>query len=290
MRHQSPSLPPSPPSATTPPPTRHRSPSPSTRSCFPTRKATRFSSDNGRRFPSPPFSLPATTRRRRKSLLVRGRRFSSGSAVWRNSASHGRVSRGLRGVSVSRAPRAIVASCARWSAAECGCAFPLTQVPYALRCEVWFRLSGGCELRSRWANDYRQMSASQLDPKVRRMIDHVRVLGCCDAGYSADLSHASAVLLGRVAEQRRVEGGGEGGGAAGGVAATGVAGDQRAARGHRLLPGIQPAGGVSAHCDDGRGEGVLDAGGTSAVRVSLGVLRLESERGACGRGGDGRGM
>lgn len=73
------------------------------------------------------------------------------------------------------------------------------------------------------------MSVSQLDPKVRRMIDHVRVLGCCDAGYSADLSHASAVLLGRVAEQRRVEGGGEGGGAAGGVAATGVAGDQRAA-------------------------------------------------------------
>ncbi|KAK8819186.1 hypothetical protein WA538_001760, partial [Blastocystis sp. DL] len=45
-------------------------------------------------------------------------------------------------------------------------------VPDALRCEVWFRLSGGCELQSRWANDYRQMSASQLDPKVRRMIDH----------------------------------------------------------------------------------------------------------------------
>ena len=48
-------------------------------------------------------------------------------------------------------------------------------VPNEYRADVWYRLSGGSELKARSPNSYQQLYQSQLDSRIRSQIDQVCV-------------------------------------------------------------------------------------------------------------------
>ena len=66
-------------------------------------------------------------------------------------------------------------------------------VPNEYRADVWYRLSGGSELKARSPNSYQQLYQSQLDSRIRSQIDQVCV--CCALDNGRTWSELSPRIL-----------------------------------------------------------------------------------------------
>lgn len=77
-------------------------------------------------------------------------------------------------------------------------------VPNAYRSDVWFHLSGGKELQDRSPNTFSQLYQSQLDERVKELIETVDLATLYYLGYQQDISYTSTVRKGKVCNCKRV--------------------------------------------------------------------------------------